>query len=142
MAKKKTTEVVENKEVTEVTEATELEDAVKVVEKKRVKTKEEICEFYWIRDDEIIWPNCDLTKYNLKPEETDVLCEWAAQNMKVNVDNIHFDMYRCSPEVKAIIEKYWITAKDVVSDWGLAELSDEEKDIICWYYNELVTKSI
>jgi hypothetical protein len=36
MAKKKTTEVVENKEVTEATE----------VEKKRVKTKEEICEFY------------------------------------------------------------------------------------------------
>jgi len=140
MAKKKTTEVVENKEVTEATEVTELEDTVKVVEKKRVKTKEEICEFYWIRDDEILDPNVDLSKYNLKPEEEEVLFEWSHKNVEVNVDNIKFNMYTCSPEVRAIIEKYGISPRSVVTEWWLSELTEEEKDIIVDYYNELVKK--
>lgn len=154
MAKKKTTvatevawevftaETPENTTVTftKNTEVTELEDTVTVVEKKRVKTKEEICEFYWIRDDEILDPNVDLSKYNLKPEEEEVLFEWSHKNVEVNVDNIKFNMYTCSPEVRAIIEKYGISPRSVVTEWWLSELTEEEKDIIVDYYNELVKK--
>jgi hypothetical protein len=54
MAKKKTTkEVVEEVKVENV-ETVEVE-----------RTKEDICEFYGISDEELLSQDCDLSKYNL-----------------------------------------------------------------------------
>jgi hypothetical protein len=46
-------------------------------------------------------------------------------------------MYKGSEEVRAIIAKYGISAEQV-ANWEMDELSEEEKDIITNYYNELV----
>ena len=138
--KKKTTPVVEKVEkVEEVKEVKEIKNE----EKPQVlSSKEKICEFYWIRDEEILDPNVDLSKYNLKPEEMDVLNMWWAKNDVVDIDKIQFDMYRCKPEVKAVIEKYGLHPRDIITEGWLDELTEEEKDIIVEYYNELVIKAI
>ena len=128
--KKKTTTVVEEVEVTEVKEV------------KTLPSKEKICEFYWIRDDEILDPNADLSKYNLKPEEIEVLNMWSAKNDVVDIDKIQFDMYRCKPEVRAVIEKYGLHPRDIITEGWLDELTEDEKDIIVEYYNELVRNAI
>jgi hypothetical protein len=57
--------------------------------------------------------------------------------MKVKAWDIEFSMYKWSPEVRAIIVKYGITSEQV-ANWEMDELSEEEKDIITNYYNELV----
>lgn len=113
------------------------------VEKKKVEkpqvvlSKEKICEYYGITDKELLSKDVDLSKYNLKPEEEEALFEWANQNIVVSADKIKFNIYTCKPEVRAIIEKYGITPKDVANG-NLSELTKEENDIICDYYNELV----
>lgn len=136
MAKKKTNPEMDN--------ITELEDAVTVVEKKIdekaekpqvVLSKEKICEFYWITDKDILDPTVDLRKFNIKPEEVDVLSDWAMKNVKAVLKDVTFDVFTCSPEVKAIIEKYGLTP-DHVANNKLDELSEEEKDLIVAYYTE------
>ena len=122
----------------------EMLEEKKVEEKKEekpqvVSSKEKICEFYWIQDAELLSPERDLSKYNLNKQEEETLLEWACQNKVVCADKVVFDMYRCEPEVKAIIEKYGITPKDV-ADGKMDELGEKEKDIIVDYYNSLVEK--
>ena len=130
----------------------EMEQEVEMVEEKKVEakkeekpqvvlSKEKICEFYGIRDAELLSPERDLSKYNLKEWEEKVLFEWANKNIEVNIDKIRFDIYKCEPEVKAIIEKYGITPRQV-AEWNMKELSEEEKDLICEYYNSLVAKCL
>lgn len=135
MAKKK---IVPEEMETEV----EMLEEKKVEEKKEekpqvVSSKEKICEFYWIRDEEI--QNGEFSKYGLSKEEEKVLLEWNNHNVVVCADKIVFDLYNCEPEVKAIIEKYGITPKDVADD-KMDELEKKEKDIIVDYYNWLVVK--
>lgn len=128
----------------------EMELEVEMLEEKKVEakkeekpqvvsSKEKICEFYWIQDAELLSPERDLSKYNLKKWEEDVLLEWACQNKVVCADKIVFDMYKCEPEVRAVIEKYGISPKDV-AEWNMSELSKEEKDLIVDYYNSLIEK--
>ena len=123
MAKKKAVAVEATEEVTPVVEAAE------------EITKEQICEFYWISDNEVF--DWDFEKYWVKKEEAKVLECWGKENMKVKAWDIEFSMYKWSPEVRAIIVKYGITAEQV-ANWEMDELSEEEKDIITNYYNELV----
>ena len=122
----------------------EMVEEVKVEKKKEekpqvVSSKERICEFYWIQDAELLSPERDLSKYNLNKQEEETLLEWACQNKVVCADKVVFDMYRCEPEVRAIIEKYGVTPKDV-ADGKMDELEEKEKDIIVDYYNSLVEK--
>ena len=128
----------------------EMELDVEMVEEKKVESKKEekpqvvlskekICEFYGIRDEELLSPERDLSKYNLKKWEEDALLEWACQNKVICADKVKFDMYKCEPEVKTVIEKYGITPKQV-AEWHMEELSNKEKDIIVDYYNSLVEK--
>lgn len=139
MAKKKIVpeeieEVVEQIEETPV----EKKPAKKEEKPQVVLSKEKICEYYGITDKELLSKDVDLSKYNLKPEEEEVLFEWTHQNMIVSADKVKFNIYTCKPEVRAIIAKYGITPKDVATDGWLSELTEEEKDIICDYYNELI----
>lgn len=133
MAKKKNVTPVE-----EVKE--EIVEEVESVEKAQEEpSKEKICEFYGIQDAELLSPECDLSKYGLSKQEEEVLLNWKCQNKKVNVDNIRFDIYTTNVEAWAIIAKYGITPKDV-AEWNMELLSEEEKDIIVAYYNDLVSK--
>lgn len=133
MAKKKNVTPVE-----EVKE--EIVEEVESVEKTQEEpSKEKICEFYGIQDAELLSPECDLSKYGLSKQEEEVLLNWECQNKKVNVDNIRFDIYTTNVEAWAIIAKYGITPKDV-AEWNMELLSEEEKDIIVAYYNDLVSK--
>jgi len=136
MAKKKiVAEVAAEEEVME-----EVKEEVKNEEKPEVVlSKESICEFYGIRDDEILSPERDLSKYGLKKQEEEALLDWAAKNAEVKAGDVVFDMYLCSPEERAILEKYGISPKDVAEN-NMDELSDEEKDIMVAYYNRLVAK--
>lgn len=137
--------MAKKKIVPEELEATaEVVEEIKVESKKEekpqvVSSKEKICEFYGIRDAEILNPERDLSKYNLNKQEEEVLLEWRAKNSVVNAEKIKFDIFTCSEEVKAIIEKYGVTPKHV-AEWKLDELSDKEKDVIVDYYNSLVAK--
>lgn len=133
MAKKKNVTPVE-----EVKE--EIVGEVGTVEKtEEGPSKEKICEFYWIQDAELLSPECDVSKYGLSEQEEEALLNWKCQNKKVNVDNIRFDIYTTNVEAWAIIAKYGITPKDV-AEWNMELLSEEEKDIIVAYYNDLVSK--
>ena len=133
MAKKKNVTPVE-----EVKE--EIVEEVESVEKTQEEpSKEKICEFYGIQDAELLSPECDLSKYGLSKQEEETLLNWKCQNKKVNVDNIRFDIYTTNVEAWAIIAKYGITPKDV-AEWNMELLSEEEKDIIVAYYNDLVSK--
>jgi hypothetical protein len=122
----------------------EMVEEVKVEKKEEekpqvVSSKERICEFYGIQDAELLSPERDLSKYNLNKQEEETLLEWACQNKVVCADKVVFDMYKCEPEVRAIIEKYGVTPKDV-ADGKMDELEEKEKDIIVDYYNSLVEK--
>lgn len=138
MAKKKTTKVVEPVEEVKVEEV--IEEAVESEEKTQEEpSKEKICEFYGIRDEELLSPEIDLSKYNLSKQEEETLLEWACKNKKVNADNVVFDIYTTNTEAWAIIAKYGITPKDV-AEGNMEELTEEEKDIIVAHYNDLVSK--
>lgn len=133
MAKKKTVKPVE-----EVKEEI-VEEVESVEETQEEPSKEKICEFYGIQDAELLSPECDLSKYGLSEQEEEALLNWKCQNKKVNVDNIKFDIYTTNKEAWAIIAKYGISPKDV-AEWNMEELSEEEKDVIVAYYNDLVSK--
>lgn len=128
----------------EMEQEVEMIEEVKVEKKKEekhevVSSKEKICEFYGIRDEELLSPERDLSKYNLKGKEEEVLLEWVDKNRVISADTIKFDMYHCEPEVRAVIEKYGISPKDVAED-KMPELSKEEKNLMVEYYNSLVKK--
>lgn len=128
----------------EMEQEVEMIEEVKVEKKNEekpqvVSSKEKICEFYWIQDAELLNPERDLSKYWLSKQEEEVLLDWACQNKVICADKVKFDMYRCEPEVRAVIEKYGISPKDV-AEWNMSELSKEEKDLIVSYYNSLVEK--
>lgn len=128
----------------EMEQEVEMIEEVKVEKKNEekpevVSSKEKICEFYGIRDEELLSPERDLSKYNLKGKEEEVLLEWINKNRVISADMIKFDMYHCEPEVKAIIEKYGLTPKHVAEN-DMPELSEKEKDIMVEYYNSLVEK--
>lgn len=128
----------------EMEQEVEMIEEVKVEKKSEekhevVSSKEKICEFYGIRDEELLSPERDLSKYNLKGKEEEVLLEWINKNRVISADMIKFDMYHCEPEVKAIIEKYGLTPKHVAED-NMPELSKEEKKLMVDYYNSLVEK--
>ena len=138
---KSSTPVEEEVNVVEevVEEVAEKEEPKNDEKPQEVLSKEKICEFYWITDGELLSPERDLSKYNLKKWEEDVLLEWACQNKKVNADNVVFDIYTTNTEAWAIIAKYGITPKDV-AEWNMEELTEEEKDIIVAHYNDLISK--
>ncbi len=116
------------------------EEVVETVEKtQEVPSKEKICEFYWITDEELFSTECDLSKYNLSKQEEAVLLDWTKENKKVAANDVVFDIYTTNREAWAIIEKYGITPKDV-AEWNLDELTEEEKDVITNHYNDLVSK--
>ncbi len=126
----------------EIETSVETIEEVKVEKKKEEKpqvvlSKEKICEYYGITDKELLSKDVDLSKYNLSTKEEEVLFDWANHNVVICADKIKFNIYTCKPEVRAIIEKYGITPKDVANG-NLSELTKEENDIICDYYNELV----
>lgn len=98
-------------------------------------TKEKVCEFYGISDDEVF--DGDFEKYGVSKEEAAVLEDRRNKNRVIKAWDIEFSMYKGSEEVRAIIVKYGITAEQV-ANWQMDELSSEEKDIIVNYYNELV----
>ena len=128
----------------EMEQEVEMIEEVKVEKKSEekhevVSSKEKICEFYGIRDEELLSPERDLSKYNLKAKEEEVLLEWINKNRVISADMIKFDMYHCEPEVKAIIEKYGLTPKHVAED-NMPELSKDEKKLMVDYYNSLVEK--
>lgn len=128
----------------EMEQEVEMIEEVKVEKKSEekhevVSSKEKICEFYGIRDEELLSPERDLSKYNLKGKEEEVLLEWVNKNRVISADMIKFDVYHCEPEVKAIIEKYGLTPKHVAEN-NMQELSEKEKDIMVEYYNSLVEK--
>ena len=134
--------MAKKKQVASVKEVEELIEEVKEESKEEESiedAKKRICEFYGIQDAELLSPECDLSKYGLSKKEEDVLLEWKCQNKKVNVDNVRFDIYTTNVEAWAIIAKYGITPKDV-AEWDMELLSEEEKDIIVAYYNDLVSK--
>ena len=129
MAKKKTaTPVVEEVKEEVTTVETPVETPVEI-------TKEKVCEFYGISDDEVFEWNFD--KYWVSKAESEVLKDWAEHNRIIKAWDVEFNMYKWSEEVRAIIAKYGITAEQV-ANWEMDELSEEEKDIITNYYNELV----
>lgn len=117
----------------------EKETAKKAEKPQVVSSKETICEFYWISDKELLSKTPDLSKYNLKKWEEEVLLERACKNALVKAWDIKFNRFTCSPEVREVIEKYGVSPKDV-AEWKLDELNNNEKEIITDYYNELVAK--
>lgn len=127
MAKKKVAPV-KVEEVKEVVEVVEEATPAEI-------TKEKVCEFYGISDNEVF--DWDFEKYWVSKAEAEVLEAWAKENAKVKAWDIEFNMYKGSEEVRAIIAKYGISAEQV-ANWEMDELSAEEKDIITNYYNELV----
>ena len=129
--------MAKKKNVTPVEEVKEVEINEEKVQEE--PSKEKICEFYGIQDAELLSPECDLSKYGLSEQEEEVLLNWKCQNKIVNVDNIRFDIYTTNKEAWAIIAKYGITPKEV-AEWNMELLSEEEKDIIVAYYNDLVSK--
>ena len=133
--------MAKKKNVTPVEEVKEEVKEVEINEEKAQEepSKEKICEFYGIQDAELLSPECDLSKYGLSKQEEEALLNWKCQNKKVNVDNIRFDIYTTNVEAWAIIAKYGITPKEV-AEWNMELLSEEEKDIIVAYYNDLVSK--
>lgn len=111
-------------------------------EKKEEKTqvvpsKKEICEFYGIRDEEILDENSDLSKYNMPKWYEEALREWAENQVKENLKEVKFDLYEKNEDVRKILEKYWVLPHHV-AEGKLDDLwlNKNEKKIIENYYNE------
>lgn len=111
-------------------------------EKKEEKTqvvpsKKEICEFYGIRDEEILDENSDLSKYDMPKWYEEALREWAKNQVKENLKEVKFDLYEKNEDVRKILEKYWVLPHHV-AEGKLDDLwlNKNEKKIIENYYNE------
>ena len=116
-------------------------EEVKVEKKKEekpqvVSSKEKICEFYWIQDEELLSAERDLSKYWLSKQEEEVLLKWAEENLKTKAKEVTFVIYNLPEEVRVIVEKYGITPYQVAYE-ELDELSKEEKKIVLEYFKEI-----
>lgn len=102
-----------------------------------VPSKKEICEFYGIRDEEILDENSDLSKYNMPKWYEEALREWAENQVKENLKEVKFDLYEKNEDVRKILEKYWVLPHHV-AEGKLDDLwlNKNEKKIIENYYNE------
>ena len=100
-----------------------------------VPSKEKICEFYWIMDSEILDSENDLSKYGISAQEKAVLDEWAESHKKAIAKDVTFDIYDSDEEVRAVLNKYWVTPADVANN-RLDELNESEKKTIINYYNK------
>lgn len=102
-----------------------------------VPSKKEICEFYGIRDEEILDENSDLSKYNMPKWYEEALRVWAENQVKENLKEVKFDLYEKNEDVRKILEKYWVLPHHV-AEWKLDDLwlNKNEKKIIENYYNE------
>ena len=98
-------------------------------------SKEKICEFYGIMDSEILDSENDLSKYGIKAQEKAVLDEWAVSHKKIIAKDVTFDIYDLDEEVRAVLNKYWVTPDDVANN-RLDELNESEKKTIIDYYNK------
>ncbi len=102
-----------------------------------VPSKKEICEFYGIRDEEILDENSDLSKYDMPKWYEEALREWAKNQVKENLKEVKFDLYEKNEDVRKILEKYWVLPHHV-AEGKLDDLwlDKNEKKIIENYYNE------
>lgn len=124
---------VETKEVVKSEKETE-----KKVEKSKVlSSKKEICEFYWIRDEQILDDWFDLSKFNMTEKELGVIMNWAAEKKFSISHEIDIDIYACPETIRNIINKYGLSVHNIACG-KLDELNEEEKESIVSYYNELV----
>lgn len=136
MVKVKKTQPV--KEVEEVKE-----EAIVNEEKPQVvSSKETICEFYWIRDEEILDKESDLSKYGITKQEEDILREWAEEKIKEELKEVTMDKFELEwhPNAAVLVEKYGIQPHHVVDD-KLEELGlskDEAKLIKDFYDDEIL----
>lgn len=115
--------------VEEVKEVKETKKAVKKEEKPQVvSSKETICEFYGIRDEEILnWE--DLWKYGISKEQEKVLSERADAKWKKEAEWNTVDLSKLSEEEKVIVEKYGLTPLQIIEK-DFEELTKEEKKIM------------
>lgn len=116
----------------------EKKDKEKKEEKAQVvPSKKEICEFYGIRDEEILDKNSDLSKYDMPKWYEEALREWAENQVKENLKEVKFDLYEKNEDVRKILEKYWVLPHHV-AEGKLDDLwlDKNEKKIIENYYNE------
>lgn len=125
----------------EMEQEVEMIEDVKVEKKKEekpqvVSSKEKICEFYGIQDEELLSAERDLSKYWLSKQEEEVLLKWAEENLKTKAKEVTFVIYNLPEEVRAIVEKYGITPYQVACE-ELDELSKEEKKIVLEYFKEI-----
>lgn len=141
-------DATDNTENTEDTEKEKKEDKKenkkdkKDKEKKEEKaqvvpSKKEICEFYGIRDEEILDENSNLSKYDMPKWYEEALREWAKNQVKENLKEVKFDLYEKNEDVRKILEKYWVLPHHV-AEGKLDDLwlDKNEKKIIENYYNE------
>lgn len=148
MAKKKTiaaepdkvSEVMEHEiaETKSEEKAEKVEKAEKKIEKSKVlSSKKEICEFYWIRDEQILDDWFDLSKFNMAESELKVIMDWADEKRFSISHEIDIDIYACPETIRNIINKYGLSVHNIACG-KLDELNEEEKESIVSYYNELV----
>lgn len=139
MSSEVTEEEKENKEdKKEKKDNKEKKDKEKKEEKTQVvPSKKEICEFYGIRDEEILDENSDLSKYDMPKWYEEALREWAKNQVKENLKEVKFDLYEENEDVRKILEKYWVLPHHV-AEGKLDDLwlNKNEKKIIENYYNE------
>lgn len=114
----------------------EKKEAAKKEEKSQVlPSKEKICEFYWITDEEILNQETDYSRFWISDKEVAVLKEWWVEHMKATIKDVTFDIYDKDDDVRAILEKYGVLPTHVIEN-KLDELwlNDNEKEIITDYY--------
>lgn len=137
--------MVKVKKAQPVKEVEEVKEEVIVNEEKPqvVSSKETICEFYWIRDEEILDKEFDLSKYGITKQEEATLKEWANEKMKKELKDVSLDMFELDwhPNAAVIVEKYWVQPHHVVEDkledlW----LSKEEVEVIKKFYDDEILR--
>ena len=147
--KKETPEVTEKDLIKEYGEdaaadiIAEREEASKKEGKSKVvPSKETICEYYWIRDEEVLDSNFDLSKYWINKWEEAVLKEWAEEKTKKELKEVTMDKLELEwhPNVDVIVEKYWVQPQHIIENklWDLWLSKDEEKIVKSFYENEML----
>lgn len=136
--------MVKVKKAQPVKEVEEVKEEVIVGEEKPqvVSSKETICEFYWIRDEEILDKESDLSKYEITKQEEAILREWAEEKVKEELKEVTMDKFELEwhPNAAVLVEKYGIQPHHVVDD-KLEELGlskDEAKLIKDFYDDEIL----
>ena len=108
-----------------------------------VSSKETICEFYWIRDEEILDKESDLSKYGIKKQEEAILRERAEDKVTNELKEVTLDKFDLEwhPNAAVLVEKYGIQPHHVVDD-KLEELglSKEEVEVIKGFYDDEILR--